>query len=129
MPRVKLQATTTQTVTTTVKLSPKARVMAKERCEEHTKLGKVVKDATARQKRIRVEVDALFTKEGQGRALLDGTDLDGYRLKLVEGKRKVFDQMGFMKKHGLSVEDFEDFTTYEPNEPYVKIGKAGDKDE
>ena len=55
--------------------------------------------------------------------------LDTHKLKMVEGKRKVFDQTGFMKKHGLSVEDFEEFTTYEPNEPYIKISKVGDKDE
>ena len=68
--KMKLQATTTATITTTVKLSPKARQMVKVRCDEHVKLGKIAKEASARQKRIRAEVDEVFSKEGQGRALL-----------------------------------------------------------
>ena len=127
MPRQKLVATTT--VTTEVKLSPKARQMVKARCVEHADLSRTIKVAKTRQGNIRKEVDTLFTTERQGKALLDGTSIDGHRLKMVLGKRKVFNALGFMKKHGVDQNDFDEFTTYEDNEPYIKLTAPGERDE
>ncbi len=75
------------------------------------------------------EVDELFTKERAGKALLDGTSLDGHRLKMVLGKHKVFDQMGFMKKHGVTQEDFDEFTTEEDNTPYIRMTGPKEKED
>lgn len=128
----KLVATTVATVE--VKLSPKARTMVLQRCKEHAALAGQVKDIKGtkkkpgRMKRIEAEVDAIFTKERQGAALLDGTSIDGHKLKMVLGKRKDFDQLGFMKKHGLTQEDFDEFTTEKDNEPYIKITAPGESD-
>lgn len=135
MPRPSLKATTEATVVTEVKLQPKARAMLMERMTEHDRLAKQVKDIKGtkkhpgRMKRIEDEVVNLFKKEKQGRALLDGTSLDGHGVKMVLGKTKVFDQMGFMKKHGLSQEDFDEFTEYKDNEPYVRFTHPGEDDE
>lgn len=125
MSKLKLVATTQPTVE--VGLQTKTHQMVKARCEEHAQLGKRIKTDTARQKRIREEIDTLFTKDGQGTALVDGTSLDGHKMKWVFGKRKVFDQMGFMKKHGVTQEDFDEFTTYNNNEPYIKMSAPGEK--
>lgn len=125
MSKLRQMAQATTTVTTTVKLSPKVRAMVKERAEEDGKLGVEIAEREGRRKRIKVEVEELFIKEKQGPALMNGTELDGIKFKTVCGKRKVFDQEGFMKKHGLGADDFEEFTTEEPNEPYLKITQPG----
>lgn len=132
MPRPSIRATTTTAVTTEVKIEPRLRVMIKERCEEHAKLARVISDGKARQKRIATEVTDIFKKGKQGKALTSGTALDDFSLKMVFGTRKKFDQLGFMKKHGLTQEDFDAFTSDEPNSPYLKITKGkqkGDTDE
>lgn len=135
MPKLKLTATTTVETTTEVKLVPTARKMLLERFEEHAALAKIVKDAKGtkkhpgRMRRIADEVQELFRKEKQGKALLAGTALEGHRVKLVMGKRNVFDKVGFMKAHGLTAEDFAAFTTESDNEPYVKISHGDDDDD
>ena len=131
----KLSQTVTPKATTTasveVKLKPSVRQMVLARCSEYRDLAiqvktmKGTKKKPGRMKRIETEIDELFTKEGQGAALLDGTQLGVFGLKAVYGKRSVFDKLGFMKKHGLTVEDFEEFTTTEDNDPYIKISAPG----
>lgn len=125
--RQKLVATTT--IEQTVKLQPHARQMINMRCEEHQNLSRQIKPLKARMKAIDTEVVALFKKEKQGRALLDGVKFDGHGMKLTIGKRKVFDQLGFMKAHGLTQEDFDAFTETEDNAPYVRFTHPGEKEE
>lgn len=141
MPKPSITATTTATVTTTVKLSPKARQMVLERCREHARLvaqrteidgkkaTKSKPEKVGRLKSLKQAIEAIFIKEGQGLVLADGVDIDGFKLKMTQGRSKKFDQLGFMKKHGLTQADFDEFTTYEDNEPYLGIKAPGDKDE
>lgn len=137
MARAKLSITPKATVAATVevKLSPAARKMLVQRGAEHAQLSAQVRDIKGtkkkpgRMKRIEAEVDAIFTKEKQGGALLDGTEVAGYGFKSVYGKRSVFDKTGFMKKHGLTVADFEEFTTIADNEPYIKITAPGQSED
>lgn len=119
--RVGLSATTETTVTTEVRLKPSARQMVVQRCEEHDRLGEEIKTRKGRQERIRDEVVSVFQKEKQGKALLAGTKIGDYRMKFVGGETKKFDQMGFMKKHGLSQADFDEFTDKVPKKSYVNI--------
>ena len=137
MPKPSLTLTPKATTATVieVKLKPSSRQMVLQRCAEYRDLAiqvrimKGTKKKPGRMKRIEDEIDQLFTKEGQGAALLDGTKLGGYGLKAVYGKRSVFDKMGFMKKHGVTQEDFDEFTTVEDNDPYIKITAPGIDDE
>lgn len=138
MPKMKLAVTTTTAVTTAVALKPTVRRMLLDRLEEHAKLQKQVTELSGkktkknplggRMKRLEAEVQELFRKEKQGKALLAGTELDGHKVKLVMGRTKKFDAEGFMKKHGLSQADFDEFTDYTDNEPYVKFTHPGDDD-
>lgn len=129
MPKLKLALTTEVTTVTDVKLKPHVRQMIKTRCEEHAGLAVVAKDTKRRMKAIDAEITGLFKKEKQGKALLDGTKLDSHGMKLVIGKTKKFDQLGFMKKHDVTVEDFEEFTERIDNTPYLKFTHPGEKDE
>jgi len=138
VPKLSLKATTATTVVTEIKLAPQARKMLLTRLEEHERIAKQVKELAGKKtkknpeggrlKRIEAEVSELFRKEKQGKALLAGTKLDRHDLKLVIGKTKKFDQQGFMKKHGLGQADFDEFTTYSDNEPYIKF-THGDEDD
>lgn len=135
MPKLRTAPVATTAVMAEVKLSTKARQMLIERCREHATLAEQVrvikgtKQKPGRMKRIETEVDDIFTKEKQGKALLDGTKVDGFGIKQAYGRRKVFDQQGFMKKHGVDMADFDEFTTYEDNEPYIRITAPGQKED
>ena len=121
MPRLLQTPALTTTVETTVKLAPQVRRMIVVRCEENAKLSGEIKERKERQERLKGEVEDLFRKEKQGKALLDGCEIDSHKIKMVMGTSKKFDQLGFMKKHGLSQADFDEFTTEKDNEPYVRI--------
>jgi len=139
MPKPRLTATTTVEVTNEVKLAPQARRMLLDRLEEHERHAKVVKELSGkptkknpeggRLRRIAAEVQDLFRKERVGKALIEGTNIDRHRAKLVMGERKVFDQMGFMKAHGLTQADFDEFTETVPTEAYLKITHGEDDEE
>lgn len=130
---IKLEATTT--VTTAVRLETRAQQLILQRCHEHAKLAATVKElkgtkkAPGRMKRIEGEIAELFTKAKQGKALAEGTELSGYKIKMVIGKTRKFDQRGFMLKHGLSQADFDAFTEYNDNDPYVRITAPGEADD
>lgn len=130
MPRPSISVTTT--VEQTIKMSTKAKQMLLTRAREHAALADQEKEIKRRKKAIEGEVDALFVKEGQGAALADGTKVDGIAFKLVTGDSPDFDKLGFMKAHGLTEADFEEFTTRKPKTPYVRItlpkkGKGDDE--
>ena len=131
----RLSATTTVVQTATVSMKPQARAMLMERLDEHASISaqvatlKGTKKKPGRLYRIADEVVALFKKEKQGKALLDGTELEGHKVKLVIGKSKKFDAQGFMKKHGLTQADFDEFTDTVDNEPYVKFSHPGQEDD
>lgn len=121
MPRTALTPALTTTVETTVKLQPQARRMIVARCEENAKLSGEIKERKERQQRLKGEVEELFRKEKQGKALLDGCEIDHHKIKLVMGASKKFDQLGFMKRHGLTQADFDEFTAEYDNTPYIRI--------
>lgn len=136
MSRLKLQATTE--VRQEVKLTPSARKMLLDRCVEHAELAKKAaeingketkKRPAGRMRRLADEVREIIRKEKQGKAFMDGIQLEGHGMTLVIGKSKTFDQKGFMKKHGLTQEDFDEFTEVSDNEPYVKFTHPGGDDE
>lgn len=95
--------------------------MLKARLEEHAKLAEDIATKKGRQERIAAEVEELFAREGEGEALLDGCAVDEFKTKLVCGETSDFDKIGFMRKHGLTEEDFQEFTNKKPSKPYVRI--------
>lgn len=134
-----LEVTTTATTTIQVKLQPHAKQMLVARLSERAKLAKMVKDASGkptkknplggRMRRIDQEIQEILKKEKQGKALLNGLELAGHTAKLTTGTRAVFDKLGFMKKHGLTQADFDEFTEDVDNEPYIKYTHPGVDDE
>lgn len=125
----KLATQVTTTVTTEVKLQPHARKMIIQRCDEHARLHVQAKAIEARKKAIGKEVREVFKMEGELDALLDSTRVGEHSMKLVTGMTSKFDKLGFMKKHGLTEEDFAEFTTEVPKAEYVRFTHPGGGDD
>lgn len=129
MPKIKAvpSVETTVATTTQVNLDVKSKQMLdarlKERAEitvwEKEKIG--TKDNPGRRRRIDDEIQDIFRAAKQGKALVNGVSVDGTSLVLVVGTSKKFDQIGFMKKHGLTQADFDEFTSSSENDPYLKV--------
>jgi len=118
MPKISITATVQQT--TTVKLKPNTRQMVLARVEENASLSKQIKALEARQSRLKKEVHELFIKDGQGKALLDGVDIDGHKVTLVCASRDVLDKAKLVEL-GCEPEWIAEATENVPNEPYLKI--------
>lgn len=135
MARLTQSTKATTTVVETVNLKPTARQMLLARFEEYGKLAAVVLEAKGtkkkpgRMRRIADEVAEIFRREKQGKALRNGCKVGDVGVKLVAGTRSVFDKVGFMKKHGLTQADFDEFTETADNEPYVRITLPGLEEE
>jgi len=135
MPRLTQITTATTTATTEVKLSTTARQMLTQRLDEYGRLAKQLLDikgtkkTPGRMRRIQDEVQELFRKEKQGKALRAGCKIGDTGVKLVTGERSVFDKLGFMQHHGLTQTDFDAFTEKVDNAPYIKISIPGVEDE
>lgn len=129
MPKPKLSATTTVVQTTTVALKAHVKQMLKTRIEEHARLAAEITEKESRQKRIRQEVEEMFAKEGQTAALEAGTEIDGHKVKLVKGNTTTLDKVGLMQAVGLTPDELNAFYESKPKKPYIKISKAGERDE
>jgi hypothetical protein len=125
MPRLKADVAVTQTteVKTAVKLTPKARAMIKERCEERATIDEQIEALKERRGRADVEIQELFKKEGQIGALCDGCEVDGYPVKLVCGTSNSLDKLKLKKKFGLTDKDIKSCTESKPKKPYLRVGK------
>ncbi len=129
MPRITQVPTVEATVetTTTVELSVQARKelskLLFDRAQivawEKANIG--TKDKPGRKRLIDEEIAELFRRERKGKALVEGVRFDGTGLEIVTGTTASFDKIGFMKKHGLTQEDFDEFTTKKDNDPYLKV--------
>ncbi len=124
----KTYITATVTATTELALSPKAKQMVLARAEEHAELARSIKKAKLRQERIRDEVDEVFCKEGQGKALLNGCSVDEFKFKMVTGHRKTLDKR-LLVELGCDPMWLVEATTEEDNAPYIKISAPGEEKE
>jgi hypothetical protein len=126
--RTALKATTTVETVVDVKLQPKVKTMILDRCKEHQRLAEQMRGCKARQKRIKEEVEELFIKAKEGKALANGTEVEGHKLKLVCGTRKTLNKT-LLVELGCAPEWLAEATEEQDNEPYVRISAPGEKDE
>ena len=134
-PKLTAAATTKTVVETAVKLSTKVREMLLERAEEMCQIRDTVRTLVGTKKkpgrsyRLRDEFYDLFVKEKQGKALVKGCEVDGYRYRLKKGSRKVIDWPGFFEKHDITQADIDAFTTVVENDSYVEVRRVGERDD
>lgn len=120
MPTTTTAITATVQQVMTVKLKPTTRQMVLARCEENARLSTQIKALEVRQKRLKQEVHELFVKDGQGKPLLDGVDIDGHKVTLICASRDVLNRATLIEL-GCEPSWIAEATDHVPNEPYLKI--------
>ena len=110
----------TTTTETTVKLAPKARAMILTRLQENAALATQIDALKARQDRLKDELEDVFRKEKQGKALADGCAIDGYKLKVVIGESKKLNQLRLVEL-GCDPAWLEEATETVPKKPYLLL--------
>lgn len=126
MPRTSVSVTTS--VTTKLKVTPKAKTMLLERCKEAIELNAKKKEIESRLDRLKGEVDQLFKKEKQTDALCDGTSVDGFKVKLVCGTGKRLNHSKLIEL-GCEPEWIAEATEEFDKKPYIKISAPGLKED
>lgn len=126
MPRPGVSATTTVVQTTDVTLAPQLQQRLLVRLEEYARLNEEIAKRKSRQDAIKAEVDTLFVEAGEGNALMNGTDIGGYKVKMVCGLSSRLDKKRLVDL-GCEPSWLEEATITKPNRPYVRISAPGEK--
>ena len=103
-----------------VKLSHQLKQKALIKLKEHARLSAEIKAREERKKAIAAEIDTLFTDAGEGNALFNGTDIDGYKVKMICGESASLDKKRLIEL-GCEQAWIEEATTITPNKPYIRI--------
>jgi len=75
-------------------------------------------------------VEKLFIEARETDALVNGTDIDGFRVKMVFPTSSKLDQKRLMELcPGLTPELLQEATTVKPGKPYVKVTVPGADDQ
>lgn len=119
----------TTTVTQTVGLRAHVKQMLLARLEEHAQLRREITEKEARLKRIGAEVEALFAAEGEAAALVEGTDIDGFKVKRVGGTTRTLDRDALMRALDLDADQLDAFYDEKPKKPYVRVTAPGKSEE
>jgi hypothetical protein len=118
----KLAATTS--LQTEVKLSPRVKAQIRVQLYEYAELQRAKKEIEAKQAAIKEVVEIKFADADEIDALMNGTEIDGFRIKMVVGSTSRIDKK---KLVALGV-DLEEVTTTTDNKPYLKISAPGEKE-
>ena len=125
MPKVSVTTTVRQEIGLDVRTKAQIRVAL----TEYLDLQRQIKALTAKQDGIKALVQQKFDDADQIDALMEGTDVDGVKIKLVCGSSRRLDKAKLMKVHGLTAQDIEDCRPEKPSKPYIKISAPGERDE
>lgn len=125
MPKVSVSTT----ARVEVGLEPRVKAQIRTALTEYCDLQAQIKRLTERQDAIKADVQAKFDEADALDALVDGTDVDGIKVKLVIGSSRRLDKMKLMKRHGLTQADLDACSPEKPNKPYVRVTARGAKEE
>lgn len=111
-----------------VKLQPRVRAQLRTQCSEYVDLARQIDALKARQDAIKEFVETSLVKAGETDALMDGLDIDGFKVKMVCGVSKKLDEVALMKAHGLSRADLDAHVVEKDNKPYIRISSPKEKE-
>ena len=119
----KLKATTTASVE--VSLSPKVKAQLRVQMFEYAALQRQKKGIEEKQAAIKERMETMFSDADEVDALLAGTEIDGFRVKMVCGESSRLDKKALVTL-GCKPEWLEKATKTTSNKPYVKITPPGE---
>lgn len=122
----KISTTTSVTTTSEVELSPKLKAQLKAKLEEFAGLRAEKKATKAKEDKIKLEVETLFSDAGEYSALVAGvtveTSIGPIPLKeVIGGTKKTFQKKLLMTRHKLSVAQVADLYKETPKADYLSI--------
>lgn len=87
--------------TLTLSLTPSLRTQIKVRLEQDLALKTQIEELEAHRALVKSEIEELFVQADAADALLDGTEIDGIKVKLVAGglRRGKFDPKRLMEQN------------------------------
>jgi hypothetical protein len=115
----KLRVTTKQEAT--VELSPRLLAQVRTKMVRYRDLSAEINERKTEQKDIKTFVEDAFIENGEGDALLNGADVNGIPVKMVIGKRKVFNRKKFIARGG-NIALYDECMEEHDNNPYIRIG-------
>ena len=119
---------TTTTVKTELKLTPALKRKLSVYLNTHAQIAAQMREAKEALDSNKAAIEALFIAAGEGNALIDGVDIDGFKLKHVHPVTSKLDRKKLMDA-GVSAAQLEEGTLTRPGRPYVKITAPGGRDD
>lgn len=119
----KLKATTT--VSTEVGLSTRVKAQLRVQMTEYATIQAQIAALEAKKDKIKERVQEMFVDNGEVDALMNGTEIDGFKVKMVCGQTSRLDKKKLVTL-GCKMEWLEKATKKTDNKPYVKITPPGE---
>lgn len=121
----KLSVTTS--LATEVKLSPKVRAQLRTQLFAAAEKRRQIKKLEADLDEIKSYAEQVFIDADEIDALINGADIDGFKIKMVQGKSSRLDKKRLVEL-GCDPKWIEKATKTTENKPYVKITPPGEND-
>jgi hypothetical protein len=119
-----VKTTVTTTTTTEVALAPRVRARVRTELTQYTELQQQIAALEAKKDEIKASVQQIFKDADEEDALVDGVEVDGYKVKLVAGSSSRLDKKKLVTL-GCKPEWITKATKTTPNKPYVRIDAPG----
>ena len=123
MPKVSV----TTTATTEVTLAPRIKAQLRVALTQYAQLSTQIAAMKAQQDAIKADVEAKFVDADQADALMDGTEIDGFKVKMVCGESSYLDKAALVRM-GCEPEWLTAATKKKPKKPYVRIQAPGESE-
>ncbi len=127
----KLSVTTSQTLE--IKLAPRVKAQLRVQLSTYAELNAEMKALKTKMQGIKDYAEKVFMDADAADALLDGTNVDGFKVKMVQGKSTTVDKVKVRKKLialGADEDWFdEEGCVTKDKAAYVKITPPGEKDD
>lgn len=117
------------TVRQEVGLDLRTKAQIRTALMEYLDLQREMKLLQAKQDALKALVQTRFNDAEQLDALMEGTDVDGVKIKLVVGSNTKLDKTKLMKKHGLSQADLDACSKTTPSKPYLRVTARGEQED
>lgn len=120
--------TLTTSATVEVALEPRLKAQLRVKCHRIAEINRQLAALKKEAETIKDDVEGMFVEADEVDALINGVNLDGFKVKMVCGKTSRLDKKKLVAL-GCKPEWLEKATKTTDNKPYVRITPPGEKDD
>ena len=117
----------TTSTTTEVILAPRVKAQLRVALTQYAQLSTQIAALKAEQDAIKADVEAKFVDADAADALMDGAEIDGFKVKMVCGESSYLDKAALVRM-GCAPEWLTAATKKKPKKPYVRISAPGESE-